>query len=252
MRSNTPEILVNSFNAISPDPSEQVSSIFDSEYDIASTLSEAISVAAGLTAAGSGTSLAGKTGAAASTSASAPLADEVNYSAEAGGRLYTAPTTESVGQSSSSSGHSSSSSILSIASSILGGGLGVIPLVSGLMGLFGGGPSQPPPLQKYVAPDALQFTEADTGNGLSNSDYDQFGMPRLYAGSDASGSQPSSSSMNSVNTNSTSQSNNQPQINVTVHAMDSQSFLDHSSEIAQAVRQAMLNSNSINDVVNDL
>jgi hypothetical protein len=34
--------------------------------------------------------------------------------------------------------------------------------------------------------------------------------------------------------------------------MDSRSFLDHSSEIAQAVRDAMLNLNSINDVVNDL
>ena len=34
--------------------------------------------------------------------------------------------------------------------------------------------------------------------------------------------------------------------------MDSQSFLDHSYEIAQAVRQAMLNSHALNDVVNDL
>jgi hypothetical protein len=34
--------------------------------------------------------------------------------------------------------------------------------------------------------------------------------------------------------------------------MDSQSFLDHSDLIAQAVRQAMLNMNSVNDVVNDL
>jgi hypothetical protein len=42
------------------------------------------------------------------------------------------------------------------------------------------------------------------------------------------------------------------QITVNVQAMDSQSFLDHSNEIAQAVRAAMLNSNSINDVVNNL
>ncbi len=34
--------------------------------------------------------------------------------------------------------------------------------------------------------------------------------------------------------------------------MDSQSFLDHSEDIANAVRQAMLNSNSLNNVVNDL
>jgi len=37
-----------------------------------------------------------------------------------------------------------------------------------------------------------------------------------------------------------------------VQAMDARSFLDHSSEIAAAVRTAMLNLNSINDVVNDL
>jgi hypothetical protein len=34
--------------------------------------------------------------------------------------------------------------------------------------------------------------------------------------------------------------------------MDSQSFMDHSYEIAQAVRSAMLNMNSLNDVVSDL
>jgi hypothetical protein len=39
---------------------------------------------------------------------------------------------------------------------------------------------------------------------------------------------------------------------VQVQAMDSQSFMDHSQEIAQAVRQAMLNLNSLNDVIADL
>jgi hypothetical protein len=34
--------------------------------------------------------------------------------------------------------------------------------------------------------------------------------------------------------------------------MDSQSFLDHSDDIASAVKQAMLNMNSINDVVTSL
>jgi hypothetical protein len=39
---------------------------------------------------------------------------------------------------------------------------------------------------------------------------------------------------------------------VQVQAMDSQSFMDHSSDIAQAVRQAMLNLHSVNDVIADL
>ena len=34
--------------------------------------------------------------------------------------------------------------------------------------------------------------------------------------------------------------------------MDSQSFLDHSNEIAMAVKQAILNSNSLNDVISGL
>ena len=43
-----------------------------------------------------------------------------------------------------------------------------------------------------------------------------------------------------------------PQITVNVQAMDARSFLDRSNDIAAAVRDAMLNMNSINDVVNEL
>ena len=42
------------------------------------------------------------------------------------------------------------------------------------------------------------------------------------------------------------------QITIQVQAMDSRSFLDHRDEIAQAVREAMLNSHSLNDVVSEL
>jgi len=41
------------------------------------------------------------------------------------------------------------------------------------------------------------------------------------------------------------------QITVQVQAMDSRSFLDHSADIAMAVRQAMLESNVLNDVVRE-
>lgn len=43
-----------------------------------------------------------------------------------------------------------------------------------------------------------------------------------------------------------------PQITVQVQAMDSRSFLDHSEDIARAVREAMLNSHGINDVITEL
>jgi hypothetical protein len=42
------------------------------------------------------------------------------------------------------------------------------------------------------------------------------------------------------------------QITVQVQAMDSRSFMDHSQEIAQAVRDAMLNMHALNDVISDL
>ena len=48
---------------------------------------------------------------------------------------------------------------------------------------------------------------------------------------------------------STSQANSAPQITVNVNAMDSQSFMDRSTDIANAVREAMLNMHPINDVV---
>jgi hypothetical protein len=43
-----------------------------------------------------------------------------------------------------------------------------------------------------------------------------------------------------------------PQVTVSVQAMDAQSFMDYSGQIANAVRSAMLNMSSLNDVVNDL
>jgi hypothetical protein len=46
--------------------------------------------------------------------------------------------------------------------------------------------------------------------------------------------------------------NTSPQVTIQVSAMDSQSFLDHSDQIAAAVKQAILNSNSLNDVISEL
>jgi hypothetical protein len=42
------------------------------------------------------------------------------------------------------------------------------------------------------------------------------------------------------------------QITVHVQAMDSKSFLDHSNDIAMAVRQAMLESTALNDVIREV
>ena len=150
----------------------------------------------------------------------------------------TAAVQQSAGQG--SSGRSTVSTVESVASAVFGSGLGLIPLVSSLVGLFGGGSSNAPPtLTRYAAPAALNLSLADTSganNGISSFPgvvYGQNGLPQAAPQAQA----PPSSV---------------PQISIQVNAMDSQSFMDHSYEIAQAVRSAMLNMNSINDVVSDL
>lgn len=68
------------------------------------------------------------------------------------------------------------------------------------------------------------------------------------------GTQPASQSgpANGLQSQTGSSSSTPQQITVQVQAMDSQSFLDRSQDIAQAVRHAMLNSHPVNDVISDL
>jgi hypothetical protein len=144
------------------------------------------------------------------------------------------------------------SEALAIATTVLESGLGIVPLVAGLIGLFtGGGDSNAPPsLVKYSMPDKMQFQGANTSSGISELDYDQMGMPRTYSAipNDSRGTNSASAGSSGTGANNPAA----PQIQVNVQAMDARSFLDHSSEIAQAVRTAMLNLSSINDVVSDL
>jgi hypothetical protein len=146
----------------------------------------------------------------------------------------------------------------SVVSTVLKNGFGMLPLISGLLGLFGGASTpDPPALLKYAMPSSLTFQGAETATGLGNADYDQNGMARAYGGTVANNTAsttgvgvPEWSGRSAGNGSaSTSQA---PQIIVNVQAMDARSFLDRSNDIAAAVRDAMLNLNSINDVVNDL
>jgi uncharacterized membrane protein len=106
------------------------------------------------------------------------------------------------------------------------GGL-VGPLVSGLIGLLGGGKAEAPaPLVVYTPPAAVKYEGA-------------------FSRSEGSGVQSSAAP-------SWTPQMGGPQITVQVQAMDSRSFLDHREEIAQAVREAMLNSHALNAVVKDL
>lgn len=139
----------------------------------------------------------------------------------------------SVARSSSTAGASSSDNGFAHAASSVLGGFTLSPIVRGLMSLFGGGgdDSTPAPLPKYVAPPSVSVAGGfmDGAGGPVAVDYGQNGQLRAVAN-------PGS----------------QTQITVNVQAMDSQSFLDRSDDIARAVKRAMLESSSLNDVVSEL
>jgi hypothetical protein len=182
------------------------------------------------------------------------LSDTVNQIGQLQGSDE-APPAESGGGSSSSSastGSGGGSTAESIASTVLESGLGMVPLIVGLLGLFEGGGTPAPTLEKYAMPERQYFEGADTGGDMSDADYDQMGMPRTYSATPDGTSPPASAAATPSGNGSAASSAGGAQITVNVQAMDSQSFLDHSNDIAQAVRAAMLNSNSINDVVNNL
>jgi len=136
------------------------------------------------------------------------------------------------GGSGNSAGDSILGAIGGTLGGLLGGGLGIAPLVSGLTDLFGGGSasSTPPALPVYMAPSPIHLDAgfSEGGGGPYAVDSAQGGAPRAMTSSSS------------------------PQITVQVQALDSQSFLDHSQDIAMAVRQAMLQSTVLNDVIREV
>ena len=127
-------------------------------------------------------------------------------------------------------------------------------LIAGLVSAFGGGGSStPPPLVKYAMPAAVDFQAAESQGQVSGLDYDQMGTPRNYAAAGTGTASGTTSGTTSGGANGSGSGNGgAPQITFNVQAMDARSFMDRSGDIALAVRDAMLNLNSINDVVNDL
>jgi len=132
--------------------------------------------------------------------------------------LIQANTQAIQGNTSAQSARSALGAAGGIASSLLGG-LGLLsPLISGIASLFGGGSSASMPLPIYTPPPPVSIS----GN--------------LNAATPAGGSQATTPQ----------------QVTVNVNALDSKSFLDHSDDIASAVREAMLNMHPINGVVRSL
>lgn len=114
----------------------------------------------------------------------------------------------------------------------LGLGSGLSPLISGLMGLFGGGGSSQTTVTPYLQPLPVNLTAGFTGSAAgaaSGVDFGEGSVPRQTTATTA-----------------------QQQITVQVQAMDSQSFLDRSNDIAAAVRKAMLETSALNDVIREV
>jgi len=132
--------------------------------------------------------------------------------------------TQAIQGNTSAQGHSALSTAGGLASSLLGGGgLGLLsPLISGIASLFGGS-SAPKPLPFYIPPAPVAIS------GMLNS-----AAPNAASNRASAAASPA------------------PQVTVNVNAMDSQSFMDHSTDIANAVRDAMLNMHPINGVVASL
>jgi len=122
--------------------------------------------------------------------------------------------------------------------SLLGGFgslLGLGSMASSLFNLFSASTSQPA-LKPYRAPFSQSLEVADSGNvldGLPLVDSSADGTPRSYNGNQGTAAaQPM-------------------QVTVNVSAIDSRSFQDYAPQLADAVRQAMLNMNPINQMIRE-
>jgi hypothetical protein len=137
-------------------------------------------------------------------------------------------------------GSSALSTAGSTIESALGLGTGLSPLISGVAnlfsGIFGGGGQQSVP-SAFLMPPAVNV----------NAGINEAAPTQPFAVDYAAGGQPRQATSGASNSGSGA-----AQITVQVQAMDSQSFLDHSDDIAQAVRQAMLQSSVLNDVIREV
>jgi hypothetical protein len=154
------------------------------------------------------------------------------------------------GGGSTSSGKSSSGGALSDIEGVLAGGLGIVPLGLELASIFGGGSSTPPPLTRYAMPDTANFVGSTDDSGANtDADFGQTGQPRSYGTPTSqytSSTAPAQSAPSSVGGGQS-----QP-VQITVQAMDAQSIMDRSDDIASAVNKALLSLHPLTDTISNL
>jgi len=140
------------------------------------------------------------------------------------GSLITANTQAILGNT-AAQGSRSGSAVGQAASTVLGGALGFLsPVISGIASLFGSASNQQAPLPIYTPPAPISVKGTLTPTGPT-------------AGVSPSAAAPSGQAAH---------------VTVNINAIDSQSILDRSSDIADAVREAMLNLHPINNVIANL
>lgn len=177
----------------------------------------------------------------AASAAQAGYASGLNLAAAGTGvapDLTKASVTASTAVSKTSSGSTGESAASTIAQNtkpstgLLGAMANLNPIVAGLMKMFGGWGSEEAvqTLTKIERPDAVRYqggVSEPTGWSIGEIDYSANGMPRAVNG------------------------RGQAPVVVQVQAIDSRSFLDHRDEIASAVRQALLESHGLGDVMRE-
>ena len=152
--------------------------------------------------------------------------------------------TETINVLSSTIGHSGQRH-----NTLLSKAFGLVPLVNRVFSFFNrSDANETPQPMRFSLPAPLRTEAAMSSDSLSfNIDRGMGDRIRPILGLDgpvgpatpeATGSQSMSHRVNNIT--------------VQVNAIDSRGFLDHSEDIARAVRDAMLHSHSLNDVVSDL
>ena len=143
---------------------------------------------------------------------------------------------------------SAASTVASSALRGVSGGLTLLPVVSSLLKLFGVGRKKEelPALERFDLPAPIR-AEA----GLSQSG-ETFLIDRGVGDRIRQLPAPAGSTSFAGSHAASAPPNTGASITVNVQAMDSQSFMDRREDIARAVREAMLQSHSLNDVVSEL
>lgn len=177
----------------------------------------------------------------AASAAQAGYASGLNLAAAGTGvapDLTKASATASTAASKTNSGSTGEGEASTIAQStkpltgLLGAMANLNPIVAGLMRIFGGRSSVQTveTLTKIDRPETVRYqggVSGQTGWSMGEIDYSANGMPRAVNGL------------------------GQTPVVVQVQAIDSRSFLDHRDEIASAVRQALLESHGLGDVMRE-